>query len=117
MSTLQISLAVVGVILLGLIVAYNAWNYRRHAPKRPRPVDGDKAQLEPSARFEPALDGLDITSMPQPAPAAVSYFVPFSPSTAGISPTCVFARTSSGQFWIIVPTDHAPLKNIAAFLS
>lgn len=71
MSTLQISLAVVGVILLGLIVAYNAWNYRRHAPKRPRPVDGDKAQLEPSARFEPALDGLDITSMPQPAPAAV----------------------------------------------
>lgn len=60
MSTLQISLAVVGVILLGLIVAYNAWTHRRNAPKRP---DAEARVADSAARFDPALDGVDVTSL------------------------------------------------------
>lgn len=64
MSTLQISLAVVGVILLGLIVAYNTWTHRRNAPKRP---DGEARVAADShqSRFDPALDGVDVTNMPE----------------------------------------------------
>lgn len=64
MSTLQISLAVVGVVLLGLIVAYNAWNNRRHAPKRADRDEQQRQGAEDAARFEPALDGLDVTNLP-----------------------------------------------------
>lgn len=38
MSTFQISLAVMGLLLLGLVFAYNAWTYRRHAPRRAQAV-------------------------------------------------------------------------------
>lgn len=61
MSTLQISLAVLGVILLGLIVAYNAWSHRRHAPKR---ADAQLQDHESASRSDPALDGVDVTNMP-----------------------------------------------------
>lgn len=64
MSTLQISLAVVGVILLGLIVAYNAWNNRRHAPKRADREEQVRQGAEDAARFEPGLDGVDVTDLP-----------------------------------------------------
>ena len=67
MSTLQISLAVVGVILLGLIVAYNAWTHRRNAPKR---ADSEARIADNASRFDPALDGVDVTNMPMHAPAA-----------------------------------------------
>ena len=60
MSTLQISLAVVGIILLGLIVAYNAWNHRRNAPKR---ADADMRLGDNQSRFDPALDGVDVTNL------------------------------------------------------
>ena len=33
MSTLQISLAILGIVFLGLVLAYNAWAYRRAAPR------------------------------------------------------------------------------------
>lgn len=75
MSTLQISLAVVGVILLGLIVAYNAWNNRRHAPKRADRDEQQRQGAEDAARFEPGLDGLDVTNLPphlRPAATAQS---------------------------------------------
>jgi len=65
MSTLQISLAVVGVILLGLIVAYNTWNHRRNAPKRAQPLEADRTAGEGHERFDPALDGVDVTNLPQ----------------------------------------------------
>ena len=69
MSTLQISLAVIGVIVLGLIVAYNAWNNRRNTPKRASGIDAARTD-EGVARFDPALDGaamhagVDITETP-----------------------------------------------------
>lgn len=69
MSTLQISLAVVGVILLGLIVAYNAWTNRRNTPKRAQPAEGEARTDEATARFDPALDGVDVTNMPASAHA------------------------------------------------
>ena len=50
MSTLQISLAVVGAIVLATILAYNAWNNARNAPRRP-----DREDAPP--RQEPGFDG------------------------------------------------------------
>ena len=55
MSTLQISLAVIGVVLLALIVAYNAWTTHRNQPKKARPVEDDP-RAEPALRQEPAFD-------------------------------------------------------------
>jgi len=59
MSTFQISLAVVGVIVLGLIVAYNAWTHRRNEPKRPH---SDMHADELEARFDPALDSASAST-------------------------------------------------------
>ncbi len=53
MSTLQISLAVIGAVLLALIVAYNAWTARRNAPKKAVPSQDDQALAQ---RQEPAFD-------------------------------------------------------------
>ena len=62
MSNLQISLAVLGFVVLALILAYNSWSARRNAPKRADPVD--EAQRDPS-RHEPGMDtvghGPDLT--------------------------------------------------------
>ena len=62
MSTLQISLAVLGFVLLALIVAYNTWSARRNAPKRADPIE--ESQRDPS-RQEPGMDtvghGPDLT--------------------------------------------------------
>ncbi|MFZ1499531.1 MAG: cell division protein FtsZ, partial [Giesbergeria sp.] len=49
MSTLQISLAVIGAVLLALIVAYNAWSNHKNAPRR--------AERSDAPRQEPAFDG------------------------------------------------------------
>lgn len=62
MSTLQISLAVLGVVLLALIVAYNSWSARRNAPKRAQPEEdesglpGHHQPYNLTERHEPALD-------------------------------------------------------------
>ncbi|WP_280192554.1 cell division protein FtsZ [Delftia sp. PS-11] len=62
MSTLQISLAVLGFVLLALIFAYNSWSARRNAPKRADPTD--EAQRD-APRQEPGMDtvghGPDLT--------------------------------------------------------
>ena len=55
MSTLQISLAVIGAVLLALIVAYNAWTARRNAPKKAAPPQDEQAQAL-AQRQEPAFD-------------------------------------------------------------
>lgn len=64
MSTLQISLAVIGIILLGLIVAYNAWSNRRNAPKRPDQASHEQRLEASDSRFDPDLDGVDVTNLP-----------------------------------------------------
>ncbi|NMM78649.1 cell division protein FtsZ [Acidovorax sp. SRB_14] len=61
MSTLQISLAVIGALLLALIVAYNAWTARRNTPKKALPPEGERA-AEPALRQEP---GFDIPASPE----------------------------------------------------
>lgn len=55
MSTLQISLAIIGVVFLTLIVAYNAWTARRNAPKKARPPEVAR-DSEHGLRHEPAFD-------------------------------------------------------------
>jgi hypothetical protein len=54
MSTLQISLAIIGGLVLAGVVAYNAWITRHNAPRtaRERPAD-----TESSVTGEPTLDG------------------------------------------------------------
>lgn len=56
MSTLQLSLAIIGGLVLALIVAYNTWTSRRNAPKRAQPVEHDRV-AEPHARHEPGFEG------------------------------------------------------------
>ena len=41
MSTLQISLAVAGGVILAGVVAHSAWSSRRNAPRQPTPPEGD----------------------------------------------------------------------------
>ena len=55
MSTLQISLAVIGVVLLALIVAYNTWTARRNAPKKALPPQDEHAETL-AQRQEPVFD-------------------------------------------------------------
>ncbi|MEX8192410.1 cell division protein FtsZ [Comamonas guangdongensis] len=61
MSNLQISLAVLGVVLLALIVAYNSWSSRRNAPRRAEPLDesSDPQRLEPG--MSTVGHGADLT--------------------------------------------------------
>ena len=55
MSTLQISLAVIGAVLLALIVAYNAWTTHRNTPRKALPPEGER-KPDTAQRHEPALD-------------------------------------------------------------
>ena len=59
MSTLQLSLAIVGGLVLALIVAYNTWTSRRNAPKRALPQEHEPAagMADPALRQEPGFDG------------------------------------------------------------
>eukprot|EP01030_Chromulinospumella_sphaerica_P019836 gene19836-19739_t len=62
-SSLLLSLAITGGLVLAVIVAYNAWTLHRNAPKKALPPDthgslpaaGD-ALTEPTLRQEPSLD-------------------------------------------------------------
>lgn len=56
MSTLTVSLAVVGGLVLAAVVAHSAWNTRRNAPRTPDPESTlDAAQKE---RLEPHMRGM-----------------------------------------------------------
>lgn len=55
MSTLQISLAVIGALLLAIIVAYNAWITRRNTPKKAALPESERS-TESVLRQEPAFD-------------------------------------------------------------
>ena len=93
MSNLQISLAVLGFVVLALIIAYNSWSARRNAPKRADPVE--EAQRDPS-RHEPGMDtvghGPDLThSLREPV------LGDFGTAAPGQSPAAVdrFAETDA----------------------
>ena len=72
MSTLQISLAILGVVVLALIVAYNTWAARRNAPKRAQPEEdetglpGHHQPYNLTERHEPALDLSHGGHQPEP---------------------------------------------------
>lgn len=55
MSTLQVSLAIIGGLVLALIVAYNAWTSRRNAPRRASPEEPEHV-TDPALRQEPGFD-------------------------------------------------------------
>lgn len=73
MSTLQISLAVLGLVLLGLVFAYNVWTYRRHAPRRAQQA----RPAAPARRSEPDLlgsaagDGVELPTAAAAPPVPV----------------------------------------------
>lgn len=56
MSTLQLSLAIVGGLVLVLIVAYNTWTNHRNAPRRAEPREEPPAETE-VLRQEPSFEG------------------------------------------------------------
>ncbi|XAH25964.1 cell division protein FtsZ [Xylophilus sp. GW821-FHT01B05] len=58
MSTLQISLAVAGGVVLAAIVAHSAWSSRRNTPKQAEPATPEEAAVREAAeRQDPAFDG------------------------------------------------------------
>lgn len=86
MSTLQISLAVIGAVLLALIVAYNTWTARRNAPKKARPLE-EEGTPELVQRQEPAFDaGADPASTLPPVDSVLPGFeaAPDEPLPQGI---------------------------------
>lgn len=68
MSTLQLSLAIIGGLVLALIVAYNTWTSRRNAPKRALPPDPEHT-ADPTLRQEP---GFDAEGTPGPSPSELN---------------------------------------------
>lgn len=87
MSNLQISLAVIGALLLALIVAYNAWTTHRNTPKKalpPEPESTTDSSLRHEPAFEPSVHQQSFDHRPPPAPAArqaqeAEFFSPADP--------------------------------------
>jgi hypothetical protein len=59
MSTLQLSLIVIGVLVLAAVMAYNAWVTRQSTARKAaqREINAPAAPAEASERIEPMLDG------------------------------------------------------------
>lgn len=92
MSTLQISLAVIGAVLLALIVAWNTWTNHKNAPRRAERVD--------APRQEPALDG--AAPLATPSDAAGSALAPdgendFAASEPGEAPAALSPLGHAGE--------------------
>ena len=56
MSSLQLSLAILGGLVLLAVVVYNAWQTRRHAPRTARESVEHGTNAGPSERIDPRLD-------------------------------------------------------------
>jgi hypothetical protein len=71
MSSLQISLAVAGGLVLAAVVAHSAWTSRKNAPRQAQPesvpTEGSPAPLAETERQDPGFDG-PLDPMPLPAP-------------------------------------------------
>ena len=64
MSTLQVSLAIIGGLVLAGVVAYNAWVTRRNLPRTVRDRGTDPAPVAAG------IDAPDISAFPETAPGA-----------------------------------------------
>jgi hypothetical protein len=71
MSSLQISLAVAGGLVLAAVVAHSAWTSRKNAPRQAQPEsvpsEGSPETLAKTERQDPGFDG-PLEPMPLPAP-------------------------------------------------
>jgi hypothetical protein len=69
MSSLQLSLAGIGALTLGIVVIYNYWTSRKNAPRQAEPLMEPLGAADPaSGDFEPQEPVLidDFSSLPQP---------------------------------------------------
>lgn len=62
MSTLQVSLAAAGVLLLALIVAFNAWQHWRRAPRPPQQPSASPNAAAPQSTPVTAADAPRVTA-------------------------------------------------------
>ena len=106
MSNLQISLAVIGVVLLVLIVAYNSWSARKNAPKRAEPENQEVANASGAgsaanaARLEPGMEtvghGADLThSLREPVLGDFGAAAPGAAPVQTPMPTAAAAETNN----------------------
>jgi hypothetical protein len=82
MSTLQISLAIIGGLVLALVVAHSAWSNRKNLPKQPTPkpvaaasgsggdtpLDPQPERQEPGFDPDSSLDALTALTAPEKKP-------------------------------------------------
>lgn len=66
MSSFALGLAILGVLVLALLVAYNTWVARRNTPRQPEAAPA--APLTTGSRQEPVFDSSLSPSMPMPMP-------------------------------------------------
>ena len=109
MSTLQLSLAIIGGLVLACIVAYNTWTSRRNAPRRALPPDPDR-MVEPALRQEPGFDsGL---AAHDPSAAAHAHPQP-QPQEPGADPLAEHAVDPADALQMPVPAfslDHISME-------
>lgn len=103
-STLQIGLAVAGGVVIAAIVAHSAWSARRHAPRRPDPVQAEPADsTAPPAvgddeRREPGFDDNSL-----PLPAAPERRAALDPLVDVIAPIAIDAAVSGDAALAALP--------------
>jgi hypothetical protein len=80
MSSLQVGLAVAGGLILGGVIAYNAWNTRRHEPRQAQPDEQPAAPLperiEPGMGEQPSMSGESERVEPSFDSAALAQLAP-----------------------------------------
>lgn len=95
MSTLQISLAIIGGIVLALVIAYNTWTSRRNTPRQAQPEVHDTEILPTAAdgeapeRLEPGFDAPLAASgdpLPQDDGAEPGVPLPMPEKKPGLDP-------------------------------